>query len=79
MTISSSLNIAGIRNENCAACGGEFECGADASSCWCSEISVTEAALADLAGRYSGCLCRECLIRLSGGTASDHPEPKYSE
>ncbi|QQS41718.1 MAG: cysteine-rich CWC family protein [Acidobacteriota bacterium] len=53
------------REEVCAACGSSFGCGANVASCWCSEITLTENARAELAGRFEGCLCRQCLIRFS--------------
>jgi hypothetical protein len=49
----------------CEACGGSFTCGAKLSGCWCSEIKLSDETRAELRSRYSGCLCRECLERLS--------------
>ena len=51
--------------KRCARCGAEFRCGADAPSCWCDGLTLTEtqrARLADL--RLDGCLCRACLEAL---------------
>lgn len=45
----------------CAACGGDFACGATLLGCWCSEIKLNEEQRAELRSRYSGCLCRRCL------------------
>ncbi len=52
--------------ERCEACGEEFKCGATAlTGCWCSEIKVSEAMLAELRERYQHCLCRACLERFA--------------
>ena len=45
----------------CETCGGPFTCGAKLSGCWCSEISLSDEARAELKARYRNCLCRECL------------------
>jgi hypothetical protein len=49
----------------CEACGAPFTCGAKLSGCWCSEIKLSDETRSDLKSRYSNCLCRECLERLS--------------
>ena len=49
----------------CAACGGEFSCGASLRGCWCSEVKVSDATRAELSSRYRGCLCRDCLERVA--------------
>jgi hypothetical protein len=45
----------------CAACGGDFSCGAALEGCWCTELKLSDEKLAELSVRYAGCLCRECL------------------
>jgi hypothetical protein len=45
----------------CEACGEQFACGAESSSCWCQEIKLSEATQAELRARYRRCLCRTCL------------------
>lgn len=50
----------------CAACGGDFDCGAALPRCWCTELSVTDNKLAELNALYAGCLCRKCLERFAG-------------
>jgi len=46
----------------CASCGQEFLCWANASSCWCDEVSLTDEQRKVLAEKGStGCLCRSCL------------------
>jgi len=52
----------GWATKTCARCGRSFACGADADSCWCDEVRLTDeqrATLAELG--LVGCLCRECL------------------
>ena len=56
----------------CPRCGGGFECGANAGRCDCFGIRLTERQRAELAGRYSGCLCLRCLRELGGAPA---PQP----
>ena len=55
-----------IKPSACASCGGDFDCGAALPGCWCAELSVTDAKLAELNARYAGCLCRQCLERFAG-------------
>ena len=51
----------------CAACGGEFGCGANQNcdtsplDCWCMSVELTPAAISELQERYRGCLCSKCL------------------
>jgi hypothetical protein len=52
---------AGCGASACEACGGEFECGAQLSSCWCSEVKLDDATRAELRARFRRCLCRACL------------------
>jgi RNase P subunit RPR2 len=51
----------------CEACGEQFVCGANASSCWCQEIKLSEAAQIELRARYQRCLCRACLENYAEG------------
>jgi hypothetical protein len=55
----------GTKPPACESCGGEFTCGATLAGCWCSEVKLSEAALAELRARFKGCLCRECLERFA--------------
>jgi hypothetical protein len=55
----------GAERPACESCGGEFTCGATLAGCWCSEVKLSEAALAELRARFKGCLCRECLERFA--------------
>ena len=54
---------------SCPRCGGGFECGANAGHCDCFGIRLTDALRADLAARYSGCLCLRCLRDLMDADA----------
>jgi hypothetical protein len=45
----------------CERCEEPFDCGAQASACWCAEVSLTEEARARLREQYKSCLCRSCL------------------
>ncbi|PYS21620.1 MAG: hypothetical protein DMF72_16820 [Acidobacteria bacterium] len=49
----------------CEACGNEFSCGASLRGCWCSEITLSDEARAELKSSYRNCLCRSCLERLA--------------
>src|SRR6266853_5027539 len=53
------------RGSTCDACGSDFSCGASLRGCWCSEIKLSDEARAEMRARYRGCLCRQCLDRLS--------------
>lgn len=55
----------------CPRCGGGFACGAQAGRCDCFELHLTEALRAELAARYTSCLCLACLRELA--TASTTP------
>ena len=48
----------------CPRCGGGFECGMQAGHCACFGIRLPERLRAELAERYSGCLCLPCLREL---------------
>jgi Cysteine-rich CWC len=45
----------------CVGCGNEFTCGASLKGCWCSELKLSDQARSELASRYFGCLCPQCL------------------
>ncbi len=49
----------------CPRCGQVFECKVgDILKCQCYGISFTEKEQAQVANLYSGCLCRQCLLKL---------------
>jgi hypothetical protein len=46
----------------CARCGRSFACGANADSCWCDGVVLSDGQRAALSAlSITGCLCRECL------------------
>jgi hypothetical protein len=53
------------RGSTCDACGSDFRCGVSLAGCWCSEIKLSDEARAEMRSRYRGCVCRQCLERLS--------------
>jgi len=55
----------------CEACGGEFTCGATLTGCWCSEVTLTDDARAQLRQQYKKCLCRACLERQAAASMSE--------
>ena len=51
---------------NCPRCGASFHCGAhDTGPCPCGTLRLDAATLRALRERYAGCLCRDCLVRLT--------------
>jgi hypothetical protein len=52
----------------CPRCGGAFRCGADTPGpCACAALALTPALRAELARRFSGCLCVGCLAAVARG------------
>ena len=59
-------------DDRCVRCGAAFHCGRDdAGPCACSQVRLDEATLARLRGRFTGCLCVDCLRALAAGAAID--------
>lgn len=56
----------------CESCGRPFRCGANLGGCWCSQVPLDDDARQALRDRFSGCLCRECLEKLTRGTDLPH-------
>lgn len=58
----------------CASCGETFGCGAKLDGCWCTELTLSETATAEVAKDFEGCLCPKCL-----GAFAAKPElkPEY--
>ncbi|HSB24957.1 MAG TPA: cysteine-rich CWC family protein [Burkholderiaceae bacterium] len=50
----------------CPRCGRAFHCGIDdPQPCACTTLRLSAATLAELRGRYRGCLCVACLSELA--------------
>ena len=45
----------------CGSCGETFGCGAKLDGCWCTELTLSEVAAAEVANGFDGCLCQRCL------------------
>ncbi|MCC6745447.1 MAG: cysteine-rich CWC family protein [Acidobacteria bacterium] len=74
MRLRSIANVLTTRfrePSQCPACRGEFVCGATITGCWCTATKLSDEVRAELKRRYSGCLCRNCLARLSEGEPVD--------
>ncbi|MBI3097166.1 MAG: cysteine-rich CWC family protein [Planctomycetes bacterium] len=54
-------------DKRCSRCGGEFDCGAGRSSCWCVSERVPKAVLDRLRAKYPDCLCPSCLREVAAG------------
>lgn len=50
--------------DRCPRCGEAFHCGAHESRCDCFEVRLSPALRAELAQRWSTCLCLKCLRAL---------------
>lgn len=62
----------------CPRCGGTVACGAAQGHCACFGLALGEALRADLAARYRGCLCLDCLGALAstqGPASGSEPTP----
>jgi hypothetical protein len=57
----------------CQSCGTEFAC--LGACCWCGEITLSDAARADLRTRFSDCLCRACLEAAAVSQSIPVPPP----
>jgi Cysteine-rich CWC/Family of unknown function (DUF5522) len=53
----------GGREKSCPRCGAGFQCCGGA--CWCENVRLSAAALAQLERGYDGCLCPACLAEFS--------------
>jgi hypothetical protein len=63
--VAGSLSL-----DRCPRCGAAFHCGfADAVPCACTTLKLDRATLAELRGRFSGCLCLRCLQALARADA----------
>jgi ribosomal protein L34E len=64
-TVNGHRNMPAVI-KTCPRCGAFFEC-LHAPQCWCAAIELTKKARRELAARYSGCLCPECLAAIAAG------------
>ncbi|MCO6510246.1 MAG: cysteine-rich CWC family protein [Aridibacter famidurans] len=51
----------------CPSCDGEFKCGFGGVFCWCALVRVSRETREEIAGEFSGCLCKDCLVAFSKG------------
>ena len=51
----------------CASCGLPFACELTLAGCWCSKVTLTDAARAEVRAKYEGCLCPACLKQYEAG------------
>jgi hypothetical protein len=49
------------RPVTCESCGQAFACELSLSGCWCSKVTLTDAARVQLRAKYSNCVCPTCL------------------
>jgi hypothetical protein len=52
------------KEKRCSKCGERFDCGG-LFGCWCRDVELDRATLANLRGKYADCLCPACLTALS--------------
>ncbi|HZK06800.1 MAG TPA: cysteine-rich CWC family protein [Bacteroidales bacterium] len=48
----------------CPRCGKNFTCN-PSGKCWCSSVFVPPHKLSELTGKYSSCLCPDCLNEIA--------------
>ncbi|REJ78274.1 MAG: hypothetical protein DWQ47_02085 [Acidobacteria bacterium] len=53
------------RPETCPRCGSDFKCGFYGVFCWCAGVKLSKGARSEIADRFSGCLCMDCLTEYS--------------
>lgn len=51
--------------KKCSKCGDGFQCGCDASGCWCEGLTVEKTTLEQLKNQFDNCLCPKCLEQYS--------------
>lgn len=61
-------------HKTCPRCGRSFECRSNNPiRCECSRITLSEATLRAIEGRYRDCLCLACLTDLAAGADPQPP------
>jgi hypothetical protein len=58
------------KEKRCSKCGAAFDCGG-LLGCWCRDVKLDEAALAELKASYADCLCPACLKTVAARAAVD--------
>ncbi|MGD0176028.1 MAG: cysteine-rich CWC family protein [Candidatus Bathyarchaeia archaeon] len=53
------------RTLQCEICGVVFPCGMGGAGCWCTDLSLSEAALAKLKTQAKDCVCPSCLSKFA--------------
>jgi hypothetical protein len=53
-----------VEPDVCPACGSTFKC-STSHKCWCYEINVPAEVMAKIQDEFDGCLCSDCLYRIS--------------
>ena len=48
----------------CESCHEEFFCGANTGKCWCFNLDISPANLAQLKKDFQRCLCSQCLEKI---------------
>jgi len=69
--LGAQRNACAPTQKKCAACGQQFSCGAPGPGCWCEDVHLSPAALAQLRARYADCLCPRCLAAVEPGAPQD--------
>jgi len=52
------------KEKRCSKCGLSFDCGG-LFGCWCRDVKLDAATLAELRGQFADCLCPACLTALA--------------
>jgi len=55
-----NLSPAALTEKKCSRCGAVFGC-RQAEGCWCAEVRIAPAKLAELRATFADCLCEACL------------------
>ncbi|HCX98691.1 MAG TPA: hypothetical protein DG754_00995 [Bacteroidales bacterium] len=55
-----------IKFKHCPCCNALFDCYCKSDKeCWCTAFKLSPQKLEELAQKYAGCLCPDCLKRFS--------------
>lgn len=56
-----------MKRKACPLCRDGFDCGADASGCWCERVEVPRERLLPVRTLTDDCLCPRCLAAAAAG------------